>query len=94
MVTIGEYIEYNFLNLKWKTWICWPFSHNIKNAKVCYSGVSIQNCVTSSIKGWDQRLELIKSRIILKILLWNNEIKKLSVCVKQNNQVLNTWVHV
>ena len=56
--------------------------------------VSIQNCVTSCIEGWDQRLQLIKSRVVLGNLLWNNEIKNLSVFVKQNHQVLSTWIHV
>ena len=55
---------------------------------------AIPNCVTSSIEGWDQRLQLIKSRVILGDFLWNNEIKNLSVCIKQNYQVLSTWIHV
>ena len=59
-----------------------------------YTEISIQNCVTSSIERWDQRLQLIKSHVILGTLLWNNEVKNLSVCVKQNYQVISTRIHV
>ena len=62
------------------------------------AGLLFQNkytlCVTSSIEGWDQRLQLIKSHVILENLLWNNKIKNLSVSVKQNHPVLSTWIHV
>ena len=44
------------------------FFHNLwENEKFCFSKISIQNCVTSSAEGWDQRLQLIKSRVILEI---------------------------
>ena len=62
------------------------------------AGLLFQNkytlCVTSSIEGWDQRLQLIKFHVILENLLWNNKIKNLSVSVKQNHPFLSTWIHV